>query len=341
MLTSAELEVLAGCSGTAVKAYLRLRARMDLATGIVGQRSGMSYQALREWTEETIEKGAGALVVQPSLRNIRTAVEQLQRRGLLRRLKTEGLSFLCLLARRAEVRTNQTRHEPGRGLTADLVTEPGTEGDTNPAVLKPIFDAGLSGVVGDAPGTEPGTERDTNLAGGDTPNPADIRYQSKPSTSQAASTYSTGAGASGAYSAAEGLSRLWGRDGEEVGKGDRKVIELVAWLRRNGAAVQAANPKVRAWVTEGIDEGLIARALDIAKDDRGPSPQPVNAGLLDAIVRRLLVERDKPPRRRNWAAASDVQLEERARELGVHSVGRSRAEVVAAIVAREHAEAAA
>lgn len=121
---------------------------------------------------------------------------------------------------------------------------------------------------------------------------------------------------------------------------DRRVVELVAWLRRNGAAVQAANPKIRAWVEEGIDEGLIAKALDVAKDDRGPSPQPVNAGLLDAIVRRLLAEQGRP-RRRNWAAASDVELEGRARELGVHSVGRSRAEVVAAIAEREGREGAA
>lgn len=133
-------------------------------------------------------------------------------------------------------------------------------------------------------------------------------------------------------------------DGNPGGDGlspfERRVVELVAWLRRNGAAVQAANPKIRAWVEEGIDEGLIARALDVAKDDRGPSPQPVNAGLLDAIVRRLLVEQGRP-RRRNWAGASDVELEARARELGVHSVGRSRAEVVAAIVAKERPEAAA
>lgn len=116
---------------------------------------------------------------------------------------------------------------------------------------------------------------------------------------------------------------------------DRKVVDLVAWLRRNGAAVQAANPKVRAWVEEGIDEGLIARALDVAKDDRGPSPQPVNAGLLDAIVRRLLVEQARPPRARNWAVAPDVELAARAQVLGVATYGKSRSEVVAAVVARE------
>ena len=114
VLTADELEALSRCSGVAVKAYLRLRARMDFRTGIVGHRSGMSYQALREWTEETVEKGAGVVVMQPTLRNIRTAVDQLLRRGLLSRMRTERLVFRCLMARTGEVRPNRTRHEPGR-----------------------------------------------------------------------------------------------------------------------------------------------------------------------------------------------------------------------------------
>ena len=122
VLTADELEALSRCSGVAVKAYLRLRARMDFRTGIVGHRSGMSYQALREWTEETVEKGAGVVVMQPTLRNIRTAVDQLLRRGLLSRMRTERLVFRCLMARTGEVRPNRTRHEPGRANRA----EPGT-----------------------------------------------------------------------------------------------------------------------------------------------------------------------------------------------------------------------
>ena len=121
-LTPEELDVLSRCSGVAVKAYLRIRARMDIATGQVGVKSGLSYQALREWTEEAVERGAGEQVVQPTLRGIRTAVDQLVRRGLLRRAKCERLVFKCVLAAVANARPNQTRHEPGRAKTA----EPGT-----------------------------------------------------------------------------------------------------------------------------------------------------------------------------------------------------------------------
>ena len=116
-LTVEELEALSRCSGVAVKAYLRIRARMDLDTGLVGVKSGLSYQALREWTEEAVEKGAGEAVVQPTMRNIRTAVEQLVRRGLLHRAKTERLVFKCLLAVAGEVRPKRTRHEPDRAKT--------------------------------------------------------------------------------------------------------------------------------------------------------------------------------------------------------------------------------
>jgi hypothetical protein len=61
-LNDAELLALSTCSGLAVKAYLRLRSRMDLQTRLVGIKSGLSWQALVEWTETSIPKGAGVMV---------------------------------------------------------------------------------------------------------------------------------------------------------------------------------------------------------------------------------------------------------------------------------------
>jgi hypothetical protein len=327
VMTEAELEVLARCSGVAVKCYLRLRARMDYDSGVVGIKSGMSYQALREWSEEAVEKGAGEVTIQPSMQNVRTAVDQLCRRGLMRRMGTEKLAFLCLLARTGQVRPKRTQHVPNRAKPAEPNTEPNTY---------LTWPESSNGEEYDVPAEpEPNTEPNTYLTGQKRPNPTDIRYQSKPSTPQAASTTRTEGGAADALSAALELAEGWKAPAAGLDRVSRGAIELTAWLRRNGADVQAGNPKLRAWVEEGIDEGLIARALDVAKDRRGPSPQPVGVGLIDTILRGMLADQARPPRARNWATASDADLECRGRELGLPTMGKTRAEVVSAIIARE------
>lgn len=286
-LTPEELDVLSRCSGVAVKAYLRIRARMDIATGQVGVKSGLSYQALREWTEEAVEKGAGEQVVQPTLRGIRTAVDQLVRRGLLRRAKCERLVFKCVLAAVANARPNQTRHEPGRAKTAE-------------------------------PGTEPDTEPDTNPAGQKQPNPAHIRGRSKPSTPQAASTAEPGlepeAGVAGAIAAFWSAKKVGSDQPEE--HLSRRATAMSVLLRQEQIPAQALNPTLLGWAEQGIRDEQLRAAVVLARQRREAegSLQPINVGYLNACLQSVL----KPPKPKADAWWLSVgAMEAKARELGI------------------------
>ncbi|MDD2765299.1 MAG: hypothetical protein PHE83_15150 [Opitutaceae bacterium] len=116
-LNDAELLALSTCSGLAVKAYLRLRSRMDLATCLVGLKSGLSWQALVEWTETLTPKGAGWQIEKATVSALRRATEALERAGLLRKKAAQVLVFLCPMATAGNARPNQTRQEPGRGFS--------------------------------------------------------------------------------------------------------------------------------------------------------------------------------------------------------------------------------
>lgn len=317
-LTPEELDVLSRCSGVAVKAYLRIRARMDIATGQVGVKSGLSYQALREWTEEAVEKGAGEQVVQPTLRGIRTAVDQLVRRGLLRRAKCERLVFKCVLAAVANARPNQTRHEPGRAKTAEPGTEPDTEPGTNPVGTEPNNGEGFDGAEWFEPGTVPDTEPDTNPAGQKQPNPAHIRGLSKPSTPQAASTAEPGlepeAGVAGAIAAFWSAKKVGSDQPEE--QLSRRATAMSVLLRQEQIPAQALNPTLLGWAEQGIRDEQLRAAVVLARQRREAegSQQPINVGYLNACLQSVLKPR-KPKADAWWLSVG--AMEAKARELGI------------------------
>jgi hypothetical protein len=65
-----------------------------------------------------------------------------------------------------------------------------------------------------------------------------------------------------------------------------RAIELTAMLRKRGAALQASNPIVRRWAESGVSDAQALSALETAeqrRQDKG-SAQPINAGLIDAIL---------------------------------------------------------
>lgn len=65
-----------------------------------------------------------------------------------------------------------------------------------------------------------------------------------------------------------------------------RAIELTAMLRKRGAGLQASNPIVRRWAESGVSDGQALSALETAeqrRQDKG-SAQPINAGLIDAIL---------------------------------------------------------
>ena len=66
-----------------------------------------------------------------------------------------------------------------------------------------------------------------------------------------------------------------------------RSIELATLLRKRGAALQASDPRVREWASSGVTDAQALTALEAAQQRRHEqnSPQPVNAGYLDSILK--------------------------------------------------------
>ncbi len=124
-ITADELNATRGLSDLAVRLYWRMRTLMDISTGIVGQSRRISYQSLKEDCEVLTPKGLGHQRTQPTLRNLRTALDGLERAGLAEPLGL--LVFRLALAQKLQARPNQTRHEPG---TVENVASPCQQGDS-------------------------------------------------------------------------------------------------------------------------------------------------------------------------------------------------------------------
>lgn len=77
-----------------------------------------------------------------------------------------------------------------------------------------------------------------------------------------------------------------------------RALELVAMLRQRGAAIAAGNPHARRWAESGVTDAQALRALETAEQRRSEagSVQPVNAGLLNAIIED---HQRAPPQRKN------------------------------------------
>jgi hypothetical protein len=65
-----------------------------------------------------------------------------------------------------------------------------------------------------------------------------------------------------------------------------RAIELTGLMRRPGVRLQASDPRVRQWAANGVSDAQALLALGTAQQRRTAraNPQPVNAGLLDAIL---------------------------------------------------------
>lgn len=65
-----------------------------------------------------------------------------------------------------------------------------------------------------------------------------------------------------------------------------RAIEITVLLTKRGGALQASDPRVRAWAEQGVTDTQALQALDIANERRQQQadPRPINAGLLDAIL---------------------------------------------------------
>ena len=92
-----------------------------------------------------------------------------------------------------------------------------------------------------------------------------------------------------------------------------RAIELSALLHQRGAALQASDPRVRAWAERGISDAQALTALETAETRRAEkgSSQAINAGLLDAILSDLAT--DSPPRNRPPPAPRSPTLSDQRR----------------------------
>lgn len=110
-----------------------------------------------------------------------------------------------------------------------------------------------------------------------------------------------------------------------------RAIDLASILISRGAALQASDPRVRRWAEEGISDAQALTALDTAQQRREDqaNPQPVNAGLIDAILGDLkapnsrasprVVASSREGRISNYAAEAAAARGEHGAE---HSIGR-------------------
>lgn len=114
LISDREMEALYGASGAAVKLYLALRSRMDYASCKAGLKTRLSWNVLGEAAETHVTRGSGQQIERPTLRQMRTAAEDLDRRGLVRRVGNDELLVLLPFAVVKQARPNQTRQSDVR-----------------------------------------------------------------------------------------------------------------------------------------------------------------------------------------------------------------------------------
>lgn len=66
-----------------------------------------------------------------------------------------------------------------------------------------------------------------------------------------------------------------------------RAIEITVLLRPRGAALQAGDPRIREWASNGVTDAEVLQALETAQRRRHEAGDrtPINAGYLDAILR--------------------------------------------------------
>lgn len=79
-----------------------------------------------------------------------------------------------------------------------------------------------------------------------------------------------------------------------------RSIEISIMLRRSGAALTASDPNVRRWAETGLSDGKLMTAMETAQANRAAasSPQPINSGYLDSILRGASDPTPPPPKRK-------------------------------------------
>ncbi len=283
-LTATEIEAMHGTGPLSAFAYLWLRYWADIRTGVVGQTRPISLGMLRAYCETHVPKGAGVQIVQPSERNIRTALAGLERAGLLRRLSGDRLIFRLVLA--------QTLPHAHSKPDADLTGQSAAQSD------------GVDNSPDAWPGTASGSSRSMHAtrysprAG--RPYPAHIEDQrNKPSPDSAASF----------------AMRIQNVASVAAVQNDRHEA-IAALFREQGVVVGPGHPVIADLAAINVSDADLLAAVDLARQAREAegTGQPLNPGFIRANLRKA-IEQKKPATVAWWSSVP--AMEAQARKLNI------------------------
>lgn len=258
------MEALEGIPAVQFQLYMKLRWAMDAKSRRVGQVTGISYYALREWLEVESVRGRHASESgKPSKDAVRAALAGLERRGLVQSIgNMETLVFLLPKASRVSARPNDEPH-----MSTPHEHHVSTTDESG-------VDAGFAG-------TYPQHEQQ----GSSGYEPHTSRFKENHPIEKAA--------AAGEPVVAR----------EPVLSCDvllPDALEIADWVRLQeksrgkiaGKVVSGAAELV-SWHSQGLTMGELREAYAMAVSDRlsRGSPHPINPGFLNVFVRRVFESR--------------------------------------------------
>lgn len=315
-----EIDALHGAGPLGMSVYVWLRTWVDLRTGRVGASRPISLQMLLSYTETHVPRGAGMQTIKATIKELRVALDRLQRLGLLVRMGGgDTLVFrmpMAVLPSHAQIKQGTVRAgcdgaEPG--------TEQGTESGTEQGTLNASIYAGFGSIYGTEPGTEQGTEPGTEQGRGKSAiQGTHQRSELKPSTPQAASTAEPGLepdpGVASTIAAFWSAKKIGSEQLEE--QVARRATAMAVLLRMEQIQTTAMNPTLLGWAEQGIRDEQLRAAVALARQRREAegSLQPVNVGYVHACLQSVL--KPAKPKAEAWWQSVPA-MEAKARELGI------------------------
>jgi hypothetical protein len=283
-LTAAEIEAMHGTGPLSAFAYLWLRSWADIRTGVVGQSRPISLGMLRAYCETHVPKGAGVQIVQPSERNIRTALAGLERAGLLRRLSGDRLCYRLLLAQRLP----NAHSKPDADLTGQTAAQ--------------------SDGVDNSPDAWPGAASGSSISMSST------RYS--PRAGRAYPTYiGVQRNKPSPDSAASLAMRIQNVASVPAFQNDRHEA-IAALFREQGVVVGPGHPVIADLAAINVSDADLLAAVELARQAREAegTGQPLNPGFIRAKLRKA-IEQKKPATVAWWSSVP--AMEAQARKLNI------------------------
>jgi hypothetical protein len=279
-LTAVEIEAMHGSGPLSACAYLWLRYWADIRTGVVGQSRPISLGMLRAYCETHVSKGAGVQIVQPSERNIRTALAGLERAGLLRRLSGDRLIFRLLLAQTLP----HDHSKPDADLTGQSAAQPDRVDNSPNASPGAASGSSISMIA----------TRYSQRAGRSYP--THIRDQrNKPSPDSAASL---------AMEVQNVAPVAAGQNGRHAA--------IAALFREQGVVVGPGHPVIADLAAINVSDADLLAAVELARQAREAegTGQPLNLGFIRAKLRKA-IEQQKPTTVAWWSSVPTMEAQAR------------------------------